>query len=256
MVIKKKTIATVKKQELAHPSQSDGIMNSLTAAIESGKLTVEQLPIMLDAQERILDRQAREIYANDMSSCQGEIPTVLKNKYNPQTQSSFEDLESLNKAIKPVYTKWGFAVSFNTGKADEGWLKTIAKVTHRAGWSETFESDLPMDGMGIKGTVNKTGVHAVASSRSYARRYLLKDIFNLTTSEDIDDDGNAAGATFQAVLLINDKQIADLSSLIDEVGITEAEFLKVAKHESLSQIPADRFSAAVSMLERRRDAVK
>ena len=68
MVIKKKTIATVKKQELAHPSQSDGIMNSLTAAIESGKLTVEQLPIMLDAQERILDRQAREIYANDMSS--------------------------------------------------------------------------------------------------------------------------------------------------------------------------------------------
>lgn len=37
-----------------------------------------------------------------------------------------------------------------------------------------------------------TKTHAVGSGKTYAKRYLLKDIFNVAVGED-DDDGNSAG---------------------------------------------------------------
>ena len=41
------------------------------------------------------------------------------------------------------------------------------------------------------GTVNKTKIHASGSTLSYGRRYLLKLIFNLTTVDELDDDGQS-----------------------------------------------------------------
>lgn len=250
-------VATVKKRAPARKkaalpaapvTQEQQITNALMQSIESGVLQPEQLEMVLNAQERILDRQAKQSFFSDMAHCQAEIPVVMKNKTNLQTSSRYEDIESLNNVIKPVYTKWGFAVSFNSmPAAEEGNIGMKATVSHKDGWFEDHTIELPLDTLGIKGNVNKTKIHGTASSRSYCRRYLLREIFNITTTEDIDDDAQSVIET------LDEKEIANIEALLTELGINEADFLKVAKHDSIADIPRNRYHAAIQWLEARRD---
>lgn len=181
-----------------HPvvSQSAQVMNSLTTQLESGSLQPEQLGMILDAQERVLDRQAKQDFSIAMANCQAEMPNILKTKDNNQTHSKYETLDALNKAISPVYTSNGFSISFGTDTAheiDNPMIRVTAEVNHRGGWSKNYHYDLPYDMAGIAGTINKTKIHASGSTLTYGRRYLLKLIFNLTTVDELDDDGNANG---------------------------------------------------------------
>lgn len=177
-------------------TQSSKVMNALVTQLNSGNLAPEQLSMVLDAQERVLDRQATQDFSVAMSECQREMPDILKTKENKQTKSKYESLDALNKVVSPVYTKHGFSISFGTDTApdDENpMIRVTAEVSHRGGWSKEYHYDLPYDMAGIAGTVNKTKIHASGSTLSYGRRYLLKLIFNLTTVDELDDDGNANG---------------------------------------------------------------
>jgi len=66
-----------------------------------------------------------------------------------------------------------------------------------------------------------------------------------------DDDGNGSenGA-------VTEQQAGRLQSLIVEVGADIAKFLAWAGAESISDIPAGKFGAAVSMLEAKRGVKK
>jgi hypothetical protein len=55
-----------------------------------------------------------------------------------------------------------------------------------------YHVDMPADGKGAKGGDVMTKTHATASALTYAKRYLLLQIFALAIGES-DDDGNAAG---------------------------------------------------------------
>jgi hypothetical protein len=54
---------------------------------------------------------------------------------------------------------------------------------------------MPLDNVGMKGTANKTNVHATGATNSYARRYLTLMIWNLTTEDDIDAQKRPAKGT-------------------------------------------------------------
>lgn len=246
-------IAETKETEIVVPPASAEVqtLNALTQSIATGQLQPEQLSMVLDAQERILDRQAKQEFAAAMAACQSEIPAVLKNKYNQQTSSKFEDLESLNKSLVPVYSKHGFGVSFDTGDSGSpDKLRILADVSHRAGWTKQYHYDLDYDMYGMKGNVNKTKIHGSSSTVSYGRRYLLKMIFNITTADEIDNDGN----TEESVETLTENEIANIESLITELGIETASFLKIAKKDSIAEIHRDRYKAAVHALEAKRKA--
>lgn len=225
-------------------SAADNTMNALTTAISSGTLVPDQLDAVISAQERILDRQARQQFAEDMSLCQGAIPSIFKSKENNQTHTKYEDLESLNSALIPVYSKYGFSVSFNSKPAqDENYIGMVAIVKHKGGWNEVHDITLPIDLAGLAGKINKTKIHAVASTRSYARRYLLREIFNITTSEDIDDDAT------MVVEYISTAQIDFLERLLTESKSDSVKFLKVCKVDRLAEILTIHFDGAVERLQ-------
>lgn len=188
--------ASESKSTAVVETQSVQVMNALVTQLNSGSLAPEQLGMVLDAQERVLDRQAKQDFAIAMSECQSEMPNILKTKENKQTHSKYESLDALNKVISPVYTSHGFSISFGTDTApndDNPMIRVTAEVSHRGGWFKDYHYDLPYDMAGIAGTVNKTKIHASGSTLSYGRRYLLKLIFNLTTVDELDDDGNSNG---------------------------------------------------------------
>lgn len=177
------------------------------------EIDVEKMRQLLDMQLKIMDRQAAEAYAEAMMAAQNEMPPVVVNKENKQTNSRYADLEAVNRIVTPIATKHGFSISFNTEKSClENHVQIVATVLHRGGHFKVYNYDAPMDDAGIAGKINKTPTHARASSISYGQRYLLKLIFNLTIAgEDNDGNGqtNEQGINVEAIKEMGRKEVAE-----------------------------------------------
>lgn len=224
-------------------------LSTLERVALNPEVSVEKMERLLDMQERVQAKRAEAEFNAAMARCQAELPRILKNAANETTRSTYANLEAVNRAITPVYTREGFALSFNNPSgAPEGFYRVTCTVMHRAGHRQDYQVDVPADSVGMKGTVNKTPTHAFGSSMSYGRRYLTMLIFNLTTTNE-DDDGQTAGAE-----TITEAQVADLEALLTEVAADRAGFLKYCKVEALEALPAKKFRAAVAALEAKRNA--
>lgn len=179
-------------QQLAKATEGTAILDAILQAAQNPAMDVDKLRSLFELQERMQDRQAAQAYASAMVDAQAEMRSVGKDRTNTQTNSDYATLEAIDAAIRPVYTRHGFSLSFGTADSPmEKHVRITCKVTHRDGHSESFEYDNPMDDVGIQGKVNKTPTHARGSAVTYGRRYLTLLIFNLTTGLH-DDDGNGA----------------------------------------------------------------
>jgi hypothetical protein len=99
---------------------------------------------------------------------------------NDQTKSKYASLAAVDAVARPIYTRYGFSLSFDTaGHEKADWLRVVCKIHHAGGHTETASIDLPADGKGAKGGDVMTRTHAMGSAISYARRYLLSMIFSL-----------------------------------------------------------------------------
>ncbi len=74
---------------------------------------------------------------------------------------------------------------------------------------------MPADGKGAKGGDVMTKTHAVGAAKSYGKRYLLKDIFNIAIGEE-DTDGNVPKADLPKPPEGYDSWKADMNALADE----------------------------------------
>ena len=158
------------------------IIQVIERAAMNPDVDMEKMERLLAMQERILDRQGEVDFSEAMARVQAELPTVVKDAFNQQTSSKYAKHEALAKAIKPIYTREGFSITFSEGEAPkEGFIRIIGVLRHRAGYKESHHIDLPLDIAGIKGSVNKTPTHATGSTFSYGRRYLTCLIFDVLT---------------------------------------------------------------------------
>lgn len=157
-------------------------------------VSVENLERLMALWERNEARKAEAIFNQAMSTAQREMRPVAADAENPTTRSRYASYEALDRALRPIYTEHGFALSFNTGDApNPEEVRVLCDVTHTGGHSRPYKLDMPADGKGPKGGDVMTKTHAAGSAITYGMRYLLKMIFNVAVSED-DDDGNSASA--------------------------------------------------------------
>ena len=178
-----------KKNEIQRTEQASP--NEMIKLAIEGNADLEKLEKLLDLQERYEGNEARKVFSSDFSVVQANIAVVTKTKSNPQTSSKYAGLDDVLEMSKPVYTKQGFSIIFYEGKTDVAEnVRVCADVLHKAGHKETYHLDVPLGGVGIKGVVNMTKIHAKATSITYGRRYLLCMIWNIPTQ---DDDGAGAG---------------------------------------------------------------
>lgn len=168
-------------------------------AVEKG-MDADQLAKLVDLHERIEKMNAGRAYQEAMKACQSEMPRILKDRENPHARSKYADLGNLISQIEPIYTKHGFSISFYEGESNKPeWMRVMCDIMHERGHREVKWLDLPYDGRGSQGGKSSmNAVQAVGSTKSYGRRYLLGDIFNLAiTSEDTDGhlpSGNGNGS--------------------------------------------------------------
>jgi len=209
---------------ISHPPQIQN-ESMLERMAMNPDVDVDKFERLMAMQERVMDREAEMLYVKAMIAVQREVEAITRDKLNPNTHSRFASLEAMKKAVVPVYTEHGFALSYGEGETTkEKMVRVTCKVMHLGGHSENFFYDCPIDDAGIKGAPNKTPTHGKASGVSYGERYILKLIFNLTI-QDEDDDGNAAGGNLANYEKISESQVNELDAKIRENGIEMAGFM-------------------------------
>lgn len=195
-----------------------------------------------------LEADASEKAFNEaMAAAQKDMGVVATNMHNSQTRSRYADYAQLDKALRPIYTKHGFALSFNDGEgAPTDWVRIVCHVTN-SGHTRTYHKDMPADGKGAKGGDVMTKTHAVGAAQSYAMRYLLRMIFNVAVGEG-DTDGNAPVDRSP----ITAEQRDSILALIADVGGSPDVFCKYFKIDAIADLPASQFQRAVTAVEAKR----
>jgi hypothetical protein len=172
------------------------IFSIIERAARDQSVDIDKMERLISMQERMQAKAAELDFDNAMAEAQAAMKTVRKDANNPQTRSKYASFAALDKAIRPIYTKHGFSLSFSTADgAPADCVRIVCKVAHRGGHRERPHLDMPTDGKGAKGADVMTKTHAAGAAMTYGQRYLVKLIFNLAIAAD--HDGNDAGGKQQ-----------------------------------------------------------
>ncbi len=171
-------------------AQADPIFAIIERLAKDATFDVDKMERLINMHERAKAGNARAEFDRAMSLAQQEMMAIRTNAKSDK--GKYANYAALDKAIRPVYTKHGFSISFDTDPgAPELTVRLVATVAHSGGHRERRQLDVPADGKGAKGGDVMTKTHATASAITYGKRYLSSMIWNLAV--DHDDDGNAAG---------------------------------------------------------------
>jgi len=233
-------------KELTTTTQ-DAMLSIIEKVALDPSVNTEKMQQVIDMQMQIFDKNAQIEYNKSMVQCQAKMPKVVTNQVNKQTSSTYADLSKVLVTTKPVYTKYGFSLSFGNKKAEKAdHVCVTCEVMHKSGHTKYHEVEWPIDNKGIAGKTNKTPIHGIASTNSYAQRYLTCMIFNIAIG-DHDNDGNGSDSP-----TLTESQVCDLHSLIIEVGADEEKFCKYMNVSTLSEILNENYHRAVQIVESKR----
>lgn len=231
-------------------SESATILSVIERMALSQDIDPDRVERFMGMYERMEAQKAQKAFFAAFSAAQQEMPQVVRDAENKQTSSRYAKYETISEAIQPVITKHGFSMTY--GEADspkENHLRITCTLMHYEGHAKDYHADIPIDMYGMKGNPNKTGTHAYGSTKSYGKRYLKLDIWDVAVKNQ-DDDGNAAGASVQQDTISED-QVAELLALIERSKGTVEKFCQVGKVDAVPDVLAIHFDAAKAMLMER-----
>lgn len=211
-------------------AETQAIMQMIEQIALNPQADVEKLRAVMDMKMQMFNRGAEIEFNAAMARAQAEMLPVVRTAYNQQTKSKYALLENIVEQLSPIWTKHGFALSFDTGDCPTaGYYRVMCECTHAAGFSKNYKADLPADMTGIAGSVNKTGVHGFGSTVSYGRRYLTCMIFNIAVKND-DNDGNQTPRQQQKQperqrVPITDSKLAEVVAKIQSGEVTISRLL-------------------------------
>lgn len=261
-------IITSASQQIA-PTQSqiptitgaESVMNLIAEAAMNPEMDIAKLEKLMDLQQRLLDRDAKAAFDADFVKMKPELPVIARRKNNDQTKKKYAPLEDINREIDPILSRYGFGTGTRIIKQDTESVTVEATLRHRAGHYVSNEITMPLDRTGIAGSVNKTMVHAIASTVTYCKRVAICALLNISTGDD--KDGN--NEREERLSYITTEQAIEIDAGIKEAGIDRVKFFEWAKTmneegESVQDsrfIFAKHYSQAIKIInDRKKENVK
>jgi hypothetical protein len=168
-------------------AEPPSLLNIIAAAASDDRVDIDKLTALIELQERVSAKQSIAAYAEAMAEVAAEIEPIKRDAINPTFQRRYASLDAIDAALRPIYGKHGFSVSYGSEAAPSGQICITCTVAHRAGHSKTERMTAPLDLQ--QGGRGRSAVQAVGSTISYLRRYLIMMAFNVSTQDD--DDGEA-----------------------------------------------------------------
>jgi hypothetical protein len=227
-----------------------GDTSGLIAMAINADLDIAKLERLMEMKEHEEEKTAKAHFNVAMALVQKVIEPIIADAENLQTSSRYSKLTTIVSTLAPLYTEEGFSVSFGTCDCssqklvDDGWFRTTAELSHVGGYTKEYYVDLPADTRGPKGNINKTVIHGTKSAITYARVILMGLMFNFTTSEDVDDDGNSSSAVPVVTKKEKDTrakrpaqpkatktQLATLQEYVDAGGLNKRQLAYIKKNK-------------------------
>lgn len=236
--------AIVRQDELPGMPEPSSILAVISRAAADPNIDVTKMERLLEMHEKIVARNAVEAYNAAFAVMQPELPVIDERgtiKVNNEIRSTFATFEDINDVVKPIITRYGFGISFRAVTKDAKATVT-AILMHKAGHREETAMELSADTSG-----GKNGVQALGSSISYAKRYTMCALLNITTRGQ-DDDGRKGGSP----PTLTDKQVGDLKAVITEVGADQSKLLKLWRVNSLNEILQANYQTVLELVEKKR----
>lgn len=170
---------------------NDALVTMIERFTKDNSIDIDKLDRLLTMRDAIVNRDYEQVFNNAMADAQAGMEPVRADLANGQTKSMYASYAAIDRAIRPVYSRCGFSLSFNMGDTPTpDTVRVVCYVSHRGGFTRTYHVDVPADGKGARGGEVMSRTHALGSAVSYGRRYLMNMIFNIAVEQD--DDGNAA----------------------------------------------------------------
>jgi len=230
-------------------TESAAIFQIISRLASNPAADPDKIERFLAMREKELDRIAKQAFYAAMAAAQAEMKPVARDADNDQTRSKYARYETISEAIQPIITKHGFSLTFDEGTPEkENHIRVLCDVMHSGGHMKQYHADVPFDNVGMKGNPNKTATHAYGSTKSYGRRYLKLDIFDIALKND-DDDGNAAGEFDGGT--ITPEQAATIRELLEKTGTDTEKFCQWAKVDAVPDLLSMHFAKAVNVLTQR-----
>lgn len=151
--------------------------------------------------------------------------------------------EDINDKIEPVLQARGFKLRFDIEEETETSVTIAAILQHRGGHSIKTRKKLPLDKSGSKNIVQAYG-----STQSYAQRYAAIALLNLTSRGEDDDAVSTNGPQSSDEFFVTPEQVAELENLIPLTGRSVEMFCKKFRIDEIGQLPASRYTTAVTFL--------
>lgn len=224
---------------VSQPDQFIAMMERLAMA---DNVDVAKIEKMMDLQERILDRNAKQAYMADFAQMQPELPAVER-KGTAHNDKKYAKYEDVIEAVRPHLGKYGFGFSHKVNQTDAK-IEVICTLTHRSGYSESTQFVAAADASG-----SKNAVQAVGSTISYGKRYTLLALLGIAT-EDEDKDGNNPND------FITEEQAQEINNRLDAAGANKITFCKMLKVNSFTEIKSKDYSNAIQWVIKKEKAVK
>ena len=237
--------AIVKTDDAINVPEPQSLLQLIARAAADPSIDIDKMDRLLQMQERIAARDAETQFNIAMNQAQSEMRPIAADAENPQTKSRYASYSALDTALRPIYIKHGFSISYDEGESKKPEHVLVLAYVSRGAHTRTYRTDMPTDGKGAKGGDVMTKTHAAGAAKSYGKRYLLKDIFNVAVGEE-DRDGNGAEES------IGPGQLASLEQLIDEVQADTRRLCLMLKIGSLSQIRVGAFDTVKAIIEAKR----
>ena len=247
MTAQPKTVQPYKAPDLQPvATQEQAIMALVSRAATDPTFDVGKLEQLLKLQEQWQATQARKEYVAAMAAFKADPPKLVKNKHvRFQTSKGVTEYDhathsEVTDKIVAALAKHGLSHCWNVEQS-EGRIRVTCTITHVGGHSESVSMISAADDSG-----GKNALQALASATTYLQRYTLLAATGMSTSEmdAADTDGRD-----DRVQYITEKQIADLEAKISEVGANRERFLKYIKVDSIEDILAEKYRAAIAALE-------
>lgn len=236
----------------ALPEVGPSVKDLMSMAIQQGESGVAALERLAALMERETDRRARMAYIEALSRFRDQCPPIPKTRKNIQFSrvnragvkgpAMYADIEDIDRIARPIASANGLIWTWNT-TVDATHMHVTCKVLHVDGHTETATVSFPYESKAGASAQQKYSI-----TQTYGMRYSLIAALGITTA-DADTDGNVPG---QASETITDEQVADLTSLAEEVKANLPKFLAYMGVGALSDIPTADYSRAVSALEKKR----
>lgn len=175
--------------------QPQNLLAVIARAASSNEIDVAKMQALLTMQRDVEDREAQREFTVAKIALQNDLPSIgkrgaIRNK-NGAVQSTYSKWEDIDRVIRPLLQRHGFALSFQI-ETVEGMTAVQAVLSHVGGHVERSGfMRMPADTTGAK-----NGVQGVGSVMSYGKRYTTIAILNIVC-EGEDDDGQTASARAQ-----------------------------------------------------------